>query len=455
MTDTIAAISTAVGNSGISIIRVSGEDAYEIGKKLLHWDDVRLAAVESHSIHHGFAYDNDEKLDEVLVSFMKSPKTYTREDVIEVNCHGGSFVTRKVLDAVLKCGARLAEPGEFTKRAFLNGRIDLSQAEAVMDVIRAENDYALRSAGKHLDGIVSEKLDPVKNEILSDMAYIEASLDDPENIPLDEEKDKEISIHINKNIDILTGIVDNFDKGRYIKDGIKTVIVGKPNVGKSSFLNYISGKDIAIVTDIPGTTRDSIEKTVNIGDITLDIVDTAGIRETDNKIEKIGIDRAKEHLQDADLVIFVIDASIPLSDEDRQIADLIKHHKSITVLNKSDLTQCVSIEDIKGFSDHIVEMSAIKHTGLSELSDTIRQMFFDKEIDFNNELFIANVREEQALRDALESLRLVKKSIDDGVSEDFYTIDLMNAYNSLGLVTGDTTSEDLVNKIFSDFCMGK
>jgi len=456
MTETIAAISTALSNSGISIIRISGEDAFYTAAKLLHWSERKISTIESHTIHYAKAFDDDEQIDEVLASFMRSPKTYTREDVVEINCHGGVFVTRRVLNAVLKCGARLAEPGEFTKRAFLNGRIDLSQAEAVMDIIRAKNYYALKSAENELSGSIGEVIAPIKNEILSDMAYIEAALDDPENIPFDEDKDSELREHVEKNIAKLSHIVDNFDNGRIIKEGVKTVIVGKPNVGKSSFLNYISGSDVAIVTDIPGTTRDAIEESVSLGDITLNFVDTAGIRETDNEIEKIGIERAKKHLNDADLVIFVVDSSIPLSDEDREITELIRDKKRIAVLNKSDLSQVVTKEELELFADcRVIEMSAAKHTGVDELKDAIKEMFFKNELDLTNDVYISNIRQQNEVRSALESLKLVIKSMDDKVSEDFYTIDLMNAYNSLGAITGDTTSEDLADKIFSEFCMGK
>ena len=455
MNDTISAISTAVGNSGISIIRISGEEAFDIAGKLMKLKDDEIKEIKSHTIRYGHIYDGENLLDEVLVSFMRTPKTYTREDVVEINCHGGALITKKILSEVINAGARLAEPGEFTKRAFLNGRIDLTQAEAVMDIIKAESEYALKSAEKKLNGGIREKLKPIKDEILSDTAYIEAALDDPENIPL-EGKSEEIREHINKNISLLTHILNNAGNGRIIKEGIKTVIVGKPNVGKSSFLNYISGENIAIVTDIAGTTRDAIFQHINLGDISLNIVDTAGIRETDNEIERIGIEKAKEHALDADLILLILDSSNKISDEDRKIIEFIKNKKSIVILNKSDLDRVTSKEDIEVIlNSRIVEMSAVNRTGIEELESLIKEMFFGGELDFNNEIYISNLRQEEALRNTIESLKLVLSSIDIGVSEDFYTIDLMNAYNSLGAVIGDTSSEDLADKIFNDFCMGK
>ena len=396
MNDTITAISTAVGNSGISIIRISGEDAFNIAGKLMKLSSTDVDKIDTHTIKYGHIYNETDVVDEVLVSFMKGPKTYTREDVVEINCHGGAFITKKVLETAIKAGARLAEPGEFTKRAFLSGRIDLTQAEAVMDIIRADSDYAIKSAGRRLNGGIGDKLKPVKESILTDMAYIEAALDDPEHMSLDG-KAEEIRENVVNNINALDNILENAGKGRIIKEGIKTVIVGKPNVGKSSFLNYISGEDVAIVTDIPGTTRDALMQSVSLGDISLNIVDTAGIRETDNEIERMGIERAKEHLSDADLV----------------------------------------------------------RVGIEKLTEIIKEMFFNGELDFNNEIYLSNLRQEGAIRRAMESLNMVLESIDSGVSEDFYTIDLMNAYNAIGEVTGDTTSEDLADKIFKDFCMGK
>lgn len=455
MEDTIVAISTAVANSGISIIRISGEDAFHIAGSLMKLSESEVEKIKTHTIRYGHIYNDEEVIDEVLVSFMKAPKTYTRENVVEINCHGGAFITKKVLETVINKGARLAEPGEFTKRAFLSGRIDLTQAEAVMDIIKADSEYAIKLASRRLSGGIGDKLKPIKDEILSDMAYIEAALDDPEHITLDG-KSEEFKKHVLKNIDTLTTILENAKNGKIIKEGIKTVIVGKPNVGKSSFLNYISGEEVAIVTDIPGTTRDAIFQSVSLGDISLNIVDTAGIRETDNEIEKIGIERAKEHLNGADLVLMIIDMSRPLSEEDRKLLEIIKSKKSILLLNKTDLEKALNDEEYATFSNfNTVEISAKKKVGIEKLTELIKKMFFNGELDFNNEVYLSNLRQEGAIRKAVESLRLVLDSINSGVSEDFYTIDLMNAYNAIGEVTGDTTSEDLANKIFSDFCMGK
>lgn len=455
MNDTIAAISTAIGNSGISIIRISGDMAFKIIGKIINLSDKEIKKIPTHTIRYAHIYNEGEIIDEVLVSFMKAPRTYTREDVVEINCHGGAFITKKVLKTVIKNGARLAEPGEFTKRAFLSGRIDLTQAEAVMDIIRADNEYAIKSAEKRLNGGIGDNLKPVKNEILSDMAYIEAALDDPEHISL-EGKSEEIKAHVIKNIDILNNILKNAERGKIIKEGIKTVIIGKPNVGKSSFLNYISGEDIAIVTDIPGTTRDAISQNVSLGDISLNIVDTAGIRQTDNEIEKIGIEKARKHLNDADLILMIIDVSTSLSIEDKELLEKIRNRNAILILNKTDLKRALTDEEYKKFSDfNIVEISAKKRIGIERLTDLIKKMFFDGELDFNNEIYLSNLRQEGTVRRAVESLKLVLESIVLGVSEDFYTIDLMNAYNAIGEVTGDTTSEDLADKIFKDFCMGK
>ena len=324
-----------------------------------------------------------------------------------------------------------------------------------MDIIRADSDYAIKSAGRRLNGGIGDKLKPVKDNILTDMAYIEAALDDPEHMSLDG-KAEEIRENVVKSINALDNILENAGKGRIIKEGIKTVIVGKPNVGKSSFLNYITGEDVAIVTDIPGTTRDALMQSVSLGDISLNIVDTAGIRETDNEIERMGIERAKEHLSDADLVLMIIDVSKPLSSEDKELLEEIKSRKSVLILNKTDLERGLTDEEYKEFSEfNPVEISAKKRVGIEKLTEIIKEMFFNGELDFNNEIYLSNLRQEGAIRRAKESLNMVLESIDSGVSEDFYTIDLMNAYNAIGEVTGDTTSEDLADKIFKDFCMGK
>ena len=449
MNDTITAISTAVGNSGINIIRISGDKAFKIAGRLMKLSSTDVENIETHTIKYGHIYNETGVVDEVLVSFMKGPKTYTREDVVEINCHGGAFITKKVLETAIKAGARLAEPGEFTKRAFLSGRID------VMDIIRADSDYAVKSAGRRLTGGIGNKLKPVKDSILTDMAYIEAALDDPEHLSLDG-KTEEIRENVESNITALNNILENAGKGRIIKEGIKTVIVGKPNVGKSSFLNYISGEEVAIVTDIPGTTRDALLQNVSLGDISLNIVDTAGIRETDNEIERMGIERAKEHLSDADLVLMIIDVSKPLSTEDKELLTEIKSKKTVLILNKIDLERALNDEEYKTFNEFkLVEISAKRRVGIEKLTEIIKKMFFNGELDFNNEVYLSNLRQEGAIRRAVESLKLVLESIDSGVSEDFYTIDLMNAYNAIGEVTGDTTSEDLADKIFKDFCMGK
>ena len=451
MSDTIAAISTAPGSGGIGIIRISGEEAWQIAGKMLHLSEKVLSSIPSHTIRYGHVYDGDTLLDEVLVSFMRGPRTYTREDVVEVNCHGGSLVTKKVLSSALACGARLAEPGEFTRRAFLSGRIDLSQAEAVMDVIRAEGGYALKSAERQLSGTILSGLRPVEDQILLDVAAIEAALDDPEHLSLDGKKD-EIRQHVEQEKKTLIHILAHAKDGQLIREGVKTVILGKPNVGKSSFLNLLSGREVAIVTDIPGTTRDALEETILLGDMTLRIVDTAGIRETENQIEQIGIRKAREHAEDADLLLVMFDASKELDAEDLELLHAAEDKTAIVIFNKTDLSSSVPAIETKL---PVVTMSMVEGSGLEELTHEIEKLFFGGKIDFAQEIFLANIRQEDALKRAVESLDHVLESLDIDVSEEFLTIDLMDAYNALGEITGDTTSEDLVNKIFSEFCMGK
>lgn len=458
--DTIAAIATGVTNSGIGIIRISGEEAINISDKIFvpFKKENRLNNVKSHTIHYGYIKDGENIVDEVLVSVMKAPNTYTCENVVEINCHGGIVVVKNILDVVLKNGARPAEAGEFTKRAFLNGRIDLSQAEAVIDVINAKNDYALKSSVSQLRGSVSSKIKEIREIILEKIAYIEAALDDPEHIEMngfDHELSKTILEIKNK----LEGLIDSADNGRVIKEGIKTVILGKPNAGKSSFLNALLGEERAIVTDIEGTTRDVLEENINIQGVSLNIIDTAGIRDTENIVEKIGIDKAKNMAEAADLIIYIADTSKPFDDNDRDIIEFLQGKKAIVLLNKSDLEKEILLEDEKLIDTvdtaYRIKISAKTGDGIEKFENAIKEMFFAGEIDFNDQVYITNARHKQNISDALDSIRMVEKSIENQMPEDFFTIDLMNSYEALGRVIGEAVEDDLVDKIFSSFCMGK
>lgn len=459
-TDTIAAIATGVTNSGIGIIRISGDNAIKLADKIFipYKKENKLSNVKSHTIHYGYIKDGDNVIDEVLVSVMKSPNTYTRENVVEVNCHGGITVIKNILDVVLKNGARAAEAGEFTKRAFLNGRIDLSQAEAVMDIINAKNDYALKSSVNQLRGSISEKIREIREEILEKIAYIEAALDDPEHIEMNG-FENELLITVNDIERKLLELLSSADNGRVIKEGIKTVILGKPNAGKSSFLNALLGEERAIVTDIEGTTRDVLEEHINIHGISLNIVDTAGIRNTENIVEKIGIDKARSFAEDADLIVYIADTSKPLDDNDKAIIEFINGKKAIALLNKSDLESEILPEDERLIAaidtSYKIKISAKTGYGIEEFEDAIKEMFFAGEIDFNDQIYITNARHKQNISDALDSIRMVKSSIENRMPEDFFTIDLMNSYQSLGSVIGEAVTEDLTDKIFSSFCMGK
>lgn len=454
--DTIAAISTAMSNSGIGIIRVCGDEAVEIVSKIfVSKSGKKLLDVKSHTVCYGHITENDNTIDEVLVTVMKKPHSYTTEDTVEINCHGGVIVVNKVLELVLKKGARLAEPGEFTKRAFLNGRIDLSQAEAVIDVINAESQYALSSAVTQLKGNVSEAVKDIRDKILDEIAFIETALDDPEHYEMDNYGEKLMSITVDVKSK-LKKLIDSADNGRVISEGVKTVILGKPNAGKSSLLNALLGEERAIVTDIAGTTRDTLEENIKIHGISLKLIDTAGIRDTDDTVEKIGVNKAKETAENADLIIYVADASREFDDSDKEILELINGRKSIILLNKSDLEEKIDISYIKKYTDSkILNISAKLRTGIDDLENIIKEMFFEGEIDFNNQVFITNMRQKDDIIKAYESIIMVENSINDGMPEDFFTIDLMNAYESLGRVVGEAVEEDLVNRIFSKFCMGK
>lgn len=456
-TDTIAAIATGMSNAGISIIRISGENSLLLIDKVYRSKkgDKLLSKEESHTIHYGYIVDGDEIVDEVMVAIMKAPRTYTKEDVVEINCHGGIIVTRKVLEIVLKNGARIAEPGEFTKRAFLNGRIDLSQAEAISDFIQAKNELALKNSLNQLRGGEKEIIIKLRDNILYDIAYIEAALDDPEHMSL-EGYDNKLINNINKEEEIISNLIRESRNGRIIKEGIKTVIVGKPNAGKSSLLNWLVGEERAIVTDIAGTTRDTLEETINLNGITLNVIDTAGIRKTQDIVEKIGVDKAVRVVTDADLIIFVIDSSTKLDENDKEIFTMIENKKAIILLNKSDLSQKVKLEEIQARSNKaILQISVKDSSGLEKIEKQIKDMFFNGEITLNEDIYITNERHKDELERANQSLKLVRQSIADGMPEDFYTIDLMNAYEALGRIIGENVEEDLVNKIFKEFCMGK
>ena len=455
--DTIAAIATASGNSGIGIIRVSGDEAIEIVDKIFKSvnSDKKLVNVKSHTINYGHIVDNDKVIDEVLVSVMNGPHSYTGEDVVEINCHGGMIVIRKILEIVLKNGARTAEPGEFTKRAFLNGRMDLSQAEAVMDVINAKNEFALSSSIEQLNGRVSEKIKSLRKKIIYNIAFIESALDDPEHISIDGYSDKLSKILEEVNGE-LSRLINNFDNGRIVKEGVKTVILGKPNAGKSSLLNLLLGEERAIVTDIEGTTRDTLEESINLNGVFLNLIDTAGIRDSEDVVEQIGVNKAKELAEKSDLVIFVADASKELDENDKEIINLIKDKQAIVLLNKSDLGTIINEKNVSEFDNKpVITFSAKTGDGLDELENKIRDLFYEGKVKYNDELYITNARQKESLINAKNSIEEVIKSVENDMPEDFYSIDLMDAYTYLGKIIGESVEDDLVNEIFSKFCMGK
>lgn len=459
-TDTIAAIATGMSHSGIGIVRVSGTDALGVVDKIFVDKNYHriINEIKSHTIHYGFILDEkNEAVDEVMVSYMKGPRSFTAEDTVEINCHGGILIMNRILELVIKSGARLAEPGEFTKRAFLNGRIDLSKAEAVMDIISSKNEMALKSSVKQLRGSVSDVVKNLRDDILYEIAFIESALDDPEHISLDGYPQK-LGIKVENLLKSVDKLISSADNGKLVKEGINTVIVGKPNAGKSSLLNLLVGEEKAIVTDVAGTTRDVLEESIKLHGISLNIIDTAGIRFTEDVVEKIGVEKAKKYAAEADLIIYVVDSSIDLDDNDYEILEMIQNKKCIILLNKADLESKVKEEDLKNKITNdiiIIKTSTKENIGMDEFENKIKEMFFHGDVSMNEEIMITNIRHKEALIETYESLKQVKKSLEDEMPEDFYSIDLMSAYTSLGFIIGEEVGEDLVNEIFSKFCMGK
>lgn len=456
-TDTIAAIATALTSSGIGIIRISGSEAFYIADKVFKPKnkEKKINEEKTYTVHYGHICDGDDLIDEVLLLVMRGPHSYTAEDTVEIDCHGGVLVMKRILETVIKNGARMAEPGEFTKRAFLNGRIDLSQAEAVIDVINAKNSYALKSSVGQLSGTMSKKVKDMRDLVLYEIAFIESALDDPEHISLEGYSVK-LKGAVDKIKCDLIRMIASSDNGRVMAEGVKTVILGKPNAGKSSLMNVLVGEERAIVTEIAGTTRDTLEENIRLHGISLNIIDTAGIRDTDDVVEKIGVKRAKDIADDADLIIYVVDGSCVLDENDYEIMDLIKNRKAIIILNKTDLDMVITKNELEELTGkEIIPVSVKEEVGIDFLEEMIKDMFYSGDIDFNDEIVITNVRHKTALQEALTGLILVEQSIENEMPEDFYSIDLMNVYEQLGTILGETLEDDLVNEIFSKFCMGK
>ena len=458
---TICAIASSLNNSSIGIIRISGSDAINITKKIFKTKNKKEIDIsQSHKVYYGFVFFNDEIIDEVLCITMRAPKSYTKEDVVEIHSHGNKKVLQKILELLLDNGAKLAEPGEFTKRAFLNGRIDLSKAEAVMDIINSETEYQRKAAVSQILGNIENEINIYREEILNMTSYIEASLDDPEHISFDDEKlnIKNKILNIINNID---NIIENYNNGKIIKEGINTVILGKPNVGKSSLLNLLVGEERAIVTDIEGTTRDTIKENINIDGLYLNIIDTAGIRNINenNLVEKIGIEKTKEEAKNADLIIYMIDATkdinkdSTLNNEDLEILKNYENKKIIYLINKINLIN--KNISLKEFKNNTILFSTYTKEGLTELKKLIKELFFNKEIDFNNQIIITNERQLNNFKLSKSSLEKVIKSINENMSEEFYCVDLMDAYKYLSQIIGKDINDDLINQIFSKFCMGK
>ncbi|RHW48562.1 tRNA uridine-5-carboxymethylaminomethyl(34) synthesis GTPase MnmE [Bombilactobacillus bombi] len=454
--DTIAAISTPLGEGAISIVRLSGEQAIEIANKVTR--KVDLTQVASHTINYGHVFDpeTDQNIDEVMISVMRAPKTFTREDVVEINTHGGIMATNLVLQTLLSNGARLAEPGEFTKRAFLNGRIDLTQAESVMDIIRAKTDKAMQQALNQLDGSLAHLIHNLRQEILEVLAQVEVNIDYPE-YDTDEmttklllEKAQEVSQQI-------AGLLKTANKGQILNHGLQTAIIGKPNVGKSSLLNVLAHQQRAIVTDVAGTTLDVIEQMANINGIPLQLVDTAGIHETDNKVERLGVDRSLQAINDADLVLMLLDGSRPLEAEDQRLLSLTQNKKRIIIINKMDLPQSLELEQLPTNiqQENVVQISAVAQQGIDQIEERIEQLFFTGIENTANNAVVTNARQVGLLKQAQQALEDVKSGIKNQMPIDLVQIDMTNCWDKLGEITGESAPDELITQLFSQFCVGK
>lgn len=458
--DTIVAISTAMSPSGIGIIRLSGNQSISIVNQLfvMNHMDKSLLTVPSHTINYGLIMDQEKKevLDEVLVSVMRGPNSYTREDVVEINCHGGIINMQNILKKLLSYELRLAEPGEFTKRAFLNGRIDLSQAEAVMDIISSKTEMSLKSSMNQLRKNLSDKIYEIKNLVLTMIAHIEASIDYPE-YDIEDLSEIHLEQDIKKIEEKIINLLESYDTGKIIKEGIKTVIVGKPNVGKSSLLNVLLQEQRAIVTDIPGTTRDILEEYMNVHGIPMKIIDTAGIRHTDDFIEKIGVEKTKEMVQNSDLCLFMVDASQKLTDEDYSIINIIQNRKVIILVNKIDINQTLELNHLNELlpTSKIILCSMKNKEGIDLLEAEIRDLFLEGKVKYQDDVYITNVRHQNALQDAIKSIKCFQQAIEQNMPVDLMAIDLRNVYDFIGQITGDTVKDDLIEQIFSQFCLGK
>ncbi len=457
--DTIAAISTAPGEGAIGIVRISGEDAIRIADEVYRLNEKRLKEQPSHTIHYGHIADpkNDEVIDEVMVTVLRAPKTFTREDVVEINCHGGIVAINRILQLVLRMGARLAEPGEFTKRAFLNGRIDLSQAEAVMDLIRAKTDKSMQMAMRQLDGELSKLIQNLRQEILNTLAQVEVNIDYPE---YDDVEEMTLQLLREKTQQVSQGIralLNTASQGKILRDGLKTAIVGRPNVGKSSLLNVLLREEKAIVTDIAGTTRDTIEEYVNVRGVPLQLIDTAGIRETDDVVERIGVERSRKALNEADFVLLILNQSEELMDEDLRLLEQTKDFKRIILLNKTDLPTKIDMDKVKEFvtDSEIVTTSMLKKEGIDQLEEKIADYFFQGQMNERDATYLSNTRHIALLEKAEQALQEVANGVDMGMPVDLIQIDFTRAWDLLGEITGDTVQDELLTQLFSQFCLGK